>query len=144
MGRGGFIVPYTDIHEIIGQTQALFAHAWQTLLKAASNNYLHWVRVLWEKVFGNLFKLSDRVEQLCCGMPLDKAISLYVSTLDDSRSRDLLTTIKRIHSVVSMNVEAFRKLVKKFDKGAIARGDNMLTSTLIPELYSAPLMAYPT
>jgi hypothetical protein len=143
-GNEPFIVPYTDIRESIGQTQALFAHAWQASLKAASDDYLHRVRVLWEKVFDDLFKSSDRVEHLCRGMPLDKAISLYVSTLDDSRSRDLLTTIKRIHSAASMNVEAFRKLVKKFDKGAIARGDDMLTSTLIPELYSAPLMAYPT
>jgi hypothetical protein len=41
--------------------------------------------------------------------------------MDESRSRDLLTTIKRIHSAASMNVKAFRKLVKKFDKGTIAR-----------------------
>jgi hypothetical protein len=81
---GGVIVPYTNIRKSIGQTQALFAHAWQTLLKAAyarqmllkaaSDDYLHLVRVLWEKVFGNLFKSSNRVEQLCCGMPLGKAI----------------------------------------------------------------------
>jgi hypothetical protein len=142
-GNEPFIVPYTDIRESIGQTQALFAHAWQTSLKAASDDYLHRVRVLWAKVFEDLFMSSDKAEQLCRGLPLDKAISLYASTLDESRSRDLLTTIKRIHSAASMNVEAFRKLVKKFDKGAIARGDDMLTSTLIPELYSAPLMAYP-
>ena len=142
-GNEPFIVPYTDIRESIGQTQALFAHAWQTSLKAASDDYLHRVRVLWGKVFEDLFMSSDRAEQLCRGLPLDKAISLYVSTLDESQSRDLLTTIKRIHSAASMNVEAFRKLLKKFDKGAIARGDDMLTSTLIPELYSAPLMAYP-
>jgi hypothetical protein len=91
-----------------------------------------------------MFKSSYRVEQLCCGMQLDKAILLYVSTLDESRSRDLLMTIKRIHSTASMNVKAFRKLVKKFEKGAIARGDDMFTSTPIPELYSALLMAYPT
>ena len=143
-GNEPFIVPYADICESIGQTQVLFAHAWQTSLKAASDDYLHRVRVLWGKVFADLFTSSDRAEQQCRGLPLDRAISLYVSTLDESRSRDLLTTIKRIHSAASMNVEAFRKLVKKFDKGAIARGDDMLTSTLIPELYSAPLMAYPT
>jgi hypothetical protein len=138
-----FIVPYNDIHESIGQTQALFAHAWQTLPKTASDDYLHRVRVLWAKVFEDLFMSSDNAEQLCRGLPLDKAISLYASTLNESWSRDLLTSIERIHSAASMNVEAFRKLVKKFDKGAIVRGDNMLTSTLIPELYSAPLMAYP-
>jgi hypothetical protein len=104
MGWGGFIVPYTDICESIGQTQALFAHAWQTSLKAASDDYLHRLRVLWEKVLGDLFKSSDRVEQLCRGMPLNKAISLYVSTLDESRLRGLLMTIKRIHSAASMNV----------------------------------------
>jgi len=35
-----------------------------------------------------------------------------------------------------------RKLVKKFDKGASARGDDLLTATLFPELYSACFMAY--
>jgi hypothetical protein len=65
---GGVIVPYTNICESMGQTQALFAHAWQMLMKAASNDYLHWVHVLCEKVFGNFFKLFDSVEQLCCGI----------------------------------------------------------------------------
>jgi hypothetical protein len=109
-GNEPFIVPYTDIRESIGQTQALFAHTWQTSLKAASDDYLHRVRVLWAKVFEDLFMSSDKAEQLCRGLPLDEAISLYASTLDESRSRDLLTTIKRIHSAASMNVEAFRML----------------------------------
>jgi hypothetical protein len=46
MGGGRVTIPYTNIRESIGQTQALFAHAWQMLLKAPSNDYLHWVLVL--------------------------------------------------------------------------------------------------
>ncbi|KAL3808367.1 hypothetical protein ACHAXA_005338 [Cyclostephanos tholiformis] len=143
-GSEPFIVPYTDIRECIGMSQTQFVRAWQTSLRAASDDYAHRVRKLWEMIFDDLFRSSDAAERQCRGLTFDRAVSLYASTLDEGRSRDLFATIKRIHSAASMNVEAFRKLVKKFDKCAIARGDDMLTSTLIPQLYSAPLMAYPT
>ena len=124
--------------------KAQFSHAWQTSLKAASDDYIHRVRVFWESVFDDLFRLSGREDNENRGLPCEEAIRLYVSSMKESRSRDLFTTLKKVHSCASMNVEALRKLVKKFDKGAVARGDDMLTSTLIPELYSSPLMAYPT
>jgi hypothetical protein len=89
--------------------------------------------------------MSDRGEQQSHrGLKLDEAVSLYVATMDESRSRDLFTSMKKVYAAASMNFEALRKLVKKFDKGALARGDDMLTATLLPELYSAGLMAYPT
>eukprot|EP00579_Thalassiosira_antarctica_P014719 CAMPEP_0201942440 /NCGR_PEP_ID=MMETSP0903-20130614/49045_1 /ASSEMBLY_ACC=CAM_ASM_000552 /TAXON_ID=420261 /ORGANISM="Thalassiosira antarctica, Strain CCMP982" /LENGTH=498 /DNA_ID=CAMNT_0048484831 /DNA_START=48 /DNA_END=1541 /DNA_ORIENTATION=- len=143
-GSEPFIVPYTDIRENIVQSQAHFSHAWRASLKAASDDYTHRVRLLWEQIFDGLFRLSGLEEQEHRGLPHDDAIQLYVSTMSESRSRDLFTSIKKIHSSASMNTEALRKLVKKFDKGAVDRDDDMLTSTLIPELYSAPFMAYPT
>eukprot|EP00957_Ditylum_brightwellii_P153881 11712963-Ditylum_brightwellii.AAC.1 len=42
-----------------------------------------------------------------------------------------------------MNGEALRKLVKKYDKQATDRGDDILTTSLLPELYSAPVMNAP-
>lgn len=142
-GSEPFIVPYTDIRESIGQSEAQFEHAWQTSLKAASDDYTHRMRVLWELIFDDLVRKSGRDELELRGLPHDEAIQLHVSTMSESRSRDLFTSIKKTHSSASMNAEALRKLVKKFDKGATARGDDMLTSTLIPELYSATFMAYP-
>ncbi len=103
------------------------------------------MRALWDQIFDDLFRLSGRGEQQTHrGLKLDEAVSLYVSTMDESRSRDLFTTMKKVYAAASMNFEALRKLVKKFDKGALARGDDMLTSKLLPELYSAGLIAYPT
>jgi hypothetical protein len=133
-----------DIRECIGMSQTQFERAWRTSLNAASDDYSQRVRKLWTMIFDDLLRSSDSAERQCRGLTFDRAISLYVVAVDECRSRDLFATIKGIHSAASMNVEAFRKLVKKFDKCAIARGDDMLTSTLIPELYSAPLMAYPT
>ena len=139
------IVPYTDIRETIGQSQAQFGHAWQASLKAASDDYTQRVRNLWVQIFDDLFRLSDQEgEQGHRGLPPDDAIKLYVSSMKENRSRDLFSSMKKIHSSASMNAEALRKLVKKFDKSALARGDDMLTSILLPELYSAPLVAYPT
>lgn len=103
------------------------------------------MRALWDQVFDDLFRLSSQYEhQNYRGLKPDEAVSLYVSTMDEGRSRELFTNMKKIYAAASMNFEALRKLVKKFCKGALARGDEMLTSSLLPELYSAPLMAYPT
>lgn len=144
-GSEPFIVPYTDIRECIGQSQEQFTDDWQISLQSASDDYLNRVRALWDQIFDDLFRLSGRGEQQNHrGLKLDEAVSFYVSTMDESRSRDLFTSMKKVYAAASMNFEALRKLVKKFDKGASARGDDMLTSTLLPELYSAPLMAYPT
>mmetsp|Transcript_44552 Transcript_44552/g.93489 ORF Transcript_44552/g.93489 Transcript_44552/m.93489 type:complete len:536 (+) Transcript_44552:114-1721(+) len=138
-----FIVPYTDIRDNIGHSQDEFSRAWQASLETASNDYTDRTRLLWKQIFSDLFR-SSNFEQEHRGLPHEEAIELYVSAMDEGRSRDLLTAIKKIHTSASMNAEALRKLVKKFDKGAVARGDELLTSTLIPELYSAPFMAYPT
>ena len=66
----------------------------------------------------------------------------YVATMSADQSRDLFATVKRLHSSAVMNAEALRKLAKKFDKRAVARGDSLLTSALLPQLYAAPFMAY--
>lgn len=67
---------------------------------------------------------------------------MYVSYMDEDSSRELFSIIKKLHSTAAMNCEALRKLVKKFDKGALARGDDQLTSTLLYELYSASFSSF--
>mmetsp|Transcript_9880 Transcript_9880/g.22494 ORF Transcript_9880/g.22494 Transcript_9880/m.22494 type:complete len:536 (-) Transcript_9880:230-1837(-) len=140
-GKTPFIVPYSDIRGLIGESQATFTQAWQNSRKAASDDYLHRTRVLWEKVFGDL------VRHGCVnyrGLPFDEAIQTYANSVGERSTRDLFSVMKKIHMSSSMNVEALRKLVKKFDKGAESRGDDMLTPTLLPELYSSPIMACST
>lgn len=62
--------------------------------------------------------------------------------MSEGRSRELFSIIKKLHSTAAMNCEGLRKLVKKFDKGALARGDDQLTSTLLHELYSASFSSF--
>ena len=40
----------------------------------------------------------------------------YADWVGERHARDLFSVIKKIHTSSSMNVEALRKLVKKFDK----------------------------
>ncbi len=104
-GNKPYIVPYTDVRECIGESQTHFTRAWQMSLKLASEDYVHRVRVLWEKVFDGLFRMSSSSSLLssssaannnnnntsaklsmhqCRGLPLDRAITLYVSTVEES------------------------------------------------------------
>ena len=165
-----FIVSYTDIRECIGQSQHQFVHEWTASLKRASDDYTKRVKMLWKRIFDDVFssgadsmrRRQDRAavstvdglapdsdcgdtsfEEKHRGIPNDKVIQIYVSTMEEGRSRELFAYIKKLHSTAAMNCEALRKLVKKFDKGALARGDELLTSTLFPDLYSASFMAYP-
>ena len=139
-----FIVPYTDIKDEIASSQAQFVHAWQVSLNAASDDYLRRIRVLIEEIFADLARLPGWDEQRVRGLPLDEAMSCYASNMKENRSRDLFSRMKKIYSSTSINVEALRKLVKKFDKNAVGRGDDLLSSTILPELYSSPMMAYST
>ena len=86
-------MPYTEIRETIGQSQATFVHAWQSSLKAASDDYTHRVRQLWENVFDDILRLSGRSEQDLRGLPHEEAVRLYVSTLEECRSRDLFPAL---------------------------------------------------
>ena len=56
--------------------------------------------------------VSEDFEQENRGLPPDQAIRMYASTLNESKSRDLFTSMKKVHSSASINVEALRKLVK--------------------------------
>jgi len=135
-----YIVPYSDIRGAIGESQEEFQQFWLESLKAASDDYAQRLRSWWQQIFSDLFRLSGQDENVLRGLPHEEAVQLYLSTMNEKRSRDLLTTIKRLHSNATMNAEALRKLVKKYDKQATARGDDIMTIPLLPELYSAPIM----
>ena len=138
-----YIVPYKDIRGTIGESQEEFEKLWLESLNAVSDNYTRDVRTLWKQLFSDLFRWSGHDQNVLRGLPHEDAVQLYLSTMSDKRSRDLLTTMKRLHSNAKMNGEALRKLVKKWDKAASARGDDILTTSLLPELYSSPVMDAP-
>jgi glycerophosphoryl diester phosphodiesterase len=76
------------------------------------------------------------------GVQSDHAIELYAKSMGESRSGELFSMIKRLHNTAAMNTEALRKLVKKFDKGAEPRGDEVLSSTLLQELYCSSFSSF--
>ncbi|KAL7458188.1 hypothetical protein ACHAWC_010626 [Mediolabrus comicus] len=139
-----FIVPYKDIRGTIGESQQEFQITWTEALEAASDDYTNRIKSLWKQIFADLFMLSRQDENMLRGLPHEDAVQLYLDTMDEKKSRDLLATIKKLHSNASMNLEALRKLVKKYDKQATARGDDILTTILLPELYSSAIMDAPT
>mmetsp|Transcript_22872 Transcript_22872/g.35375 ORF Transcript_22872/g.35375 Transcript_22872/m.35375 type:complete len:511 (-) Transcript_22872:64-1596(-) len=138
-----YIVPYKDIRGAIGESQESFQQLWLESLKAASDDYTQRLRLLWQQIFSDLFRFSGQDQNLLRGLPHEDAVQLYLSTMSEKRSRDLLANLKRLHSNTSMNGEALRKLVKKYDKQATDRGDDILTTSLLPELYSASVMNAP-
>ena len=134
-----FIVPYKDIRGAIGESQQEFQITWTEALEAASDDYTNRIKSLWKQIFADLFMLSRQDENMLRGLPHEDAVQLYLDTMGEKKSRDLLATIKKLHSNASMNLEALRKLVKKYDKQATARGDDILTTILLPELYSSAI-----
>ncbi len=138
-----YIVPYRDIRGAIGE-QEEFQKLWLESLEAVSGDYTQRVKSLWRQIFSDLFRYSRQDQNVLRGLPHEDAVQLYLSTMSEKQSRDLLATMKRLYSNATMNGEALRKLVKKHDKQATERGDDILTTSLLPELYSAPVMDAPT
>lgn len=141
--KKSYIVPYKDIRGTIGESQQEFQISWTEALDAASDDYTNRIKSLWKQIFADLFTLPRQDENILRGLPHEDAVQLYLDTMGEKKSRDLLATIKKLHSNASMNVEALRKLVKKYDKQATARGDDILTTILLPELYSSAIMDAP-
>lgn len=105
----------------------------------------HRIKELWKRVFDDILESSAFTKVVgddYRGLQREEAIAIYVSSMGESRSRELFSIIKKLHSTAAMNCEGLRKLVKKFDKGALARGDDQLTSTLLHELYSASFASF--
>lgn len=141
--KKSYLVPYKDIRGTIGESQQEFQISWAEALEAASDDYTNRIKSLWKQIFADLFTLSRQDENMLRGLPHEDAVQLYLDTMGEKKSRDLLATIKKLHSNASMNLEALRKLVKKYDKQATARGDDILTTILLPELYSSAIMDAP-
>ena len=51
-----YIVQYTDIKELIGDSQEKFTKEWQNSLSVATQDYNKRVRLLWDTIFDGLFR----------------------------------------------------------------------------------------
>ena len=129
-----YIVPYTEIRDIIGDSNdsEQFVEEWRECLRLSSEDFAASTAALWRKVFAVLHNQPE-----ARGARIEDALQLYVSVEDIAAGHDLLASARELYSAAEVNGEALRKLVKKFDKHALERGDNLLTPSLLPELYAS-------
>lgn len=131
-----YVIPYNDICEIIETSDACtkeyFILKWRQCIDQASDDFATSTRLMWSTIFKAVSKCDTEESR---GAPIHTALNLYVDTAPLDESQDLLVSLKSIHSSASLNSEALRKLVKKFDKVK----SESLTPQLLPDLYSSIL-----
>jgi len=165
-----YIVPYIEIRDnrILNVLEAAqtsvvtirsrFISEWRNALDKASEDF----RVSTTAAWATIFRAISQIPQ-ARGAQLETALRLYTPTVGITASQDMLGFLKGVHSAATLNVEALRKLVKKFDKkvtpiqyfdrsnkqamnghanGVVVDGfhnDNSipLCEELLPELYSS-------
>ena len=88
--KKSYIVPYKDIRGTIGQSQQEFQISWTEALEAASDDYTKRIKSLWKQIFADLFTLSRQDENMLRGLPHEDAVQLYLDTMGEKKSRDLL------------------------------------------------------
>lgn len=118
-----YIVPYTEIRDnrilnvldstqsSIGTIRTRFISEWRNALDKASEDFRVSTTAAWTTIFRDISKIPQ-----ARGAQLETALRLYTPTVGYTVSLDMLVFLKGIHSAATLNVEALRKLVKKFDK----------------------------
>ena len=128
-----YIVPYSEIRDIIGDNDSeQFVDEWRECLRLSAEDFTSSTATLWRKLFAALHNHPE-----ARGARIEDALNLYVSVEDVDAGQDLLASARNIYSAADVNAEALRKLIKKFDKHALERGDNLLSPSLLPELYTS-------
>ena len=131
--EGQYIVPYNQLRDQIFSNKSpedasiAFEVEWRQALHLASQDFNKSTTYSWRSVFEGISDLPQ-----ARGAELSTALKLYVATVGISISRDMLVFLKSIRSNATVNSEALRKLVKKFDKNT----DTKLSARLLPELYA--------
>ena len=118
------IVPYGDLRDCIG----MFAHEWRSSLQRASEDYAAAFHRLWRRIFDDVATAkatSTSATATAVVTEQERAIQTYVDTTGETFAA-LKDLVAALYSAALVNCEALRKLVKKFDKRAAARGDDDL------------------
>ena len=143
-----------SVQSSIGTIRSRFISEWRNALDKASDDF----RVSTTAAWATVFRAISQIPQ-ARGAQLETALRLYTPTVGITASQDMLVFLKGVHSAATLNVEALRKLVKKFDKKItvlqgcdratsvpslndnapyLHNGDSIpLCEALLPELYSA-------
>ncbi len=139
-----YIVPYNQLRDdqIEGTggsrydpqaSASIFEESWRNALHRARTDFDESMSSCWKDIFGAISKISHSR-----GASLEAALRLYVPTVGVTLSQDLLVFLKGLDAATTMNSEALRKLVKKFDKHGNAGDPGVtLSDVLLPELYCA-------
>lgn len=111
-----YIVPYNQLRDSLIHSHATdeftnFETIWRKELDKATSEFTKAMHECWNTVFDSIQNISH-----ARGANLETALRIYTPTEGTEASQDLLSFLKRIHSVAVLNSEGLRKLVKKFDK----------------------------
>ena len=135
-----YLVNYNQIKGIIfkenftrDQISEEFLDKWNAGLLEAETNYREARREVWEHVFQTV---AEKDPENVRGSHPGNALKSYIENVLPEKSQDLLTRMGQIHRAASVNIEALRKLVKKFDKHF---KDAQLSLKMLPTLYTSSL-----
>jgi len=119
--------------------EEIFVDLWNRALKDAEEDF-HKARAgIWQTVFAGITANDEAADPLVRGAHPGNAIKLYVEVSyvkGSTKAQELLVRMNQVHRASSINSEALRKLVKKFDKH---RQERQLSSKLLPLLYTSSL-----
>ena len=99
--------------------EVLFIDIWKSALKIADEDFNRARGEIWQKVFAEVAANDDGADPMVRGAHPGNAIKFYVDLKHNKGSaeaQELLVQMKLVYRAASINSEALRKLVKKFDK----------------------------
>jgi glycerophosphoryl diester phosphodiesterase len=119
--------------------EEVFVGLWNRALKDAEEDFHNARAKIWQTVFAGIAANDEAADPLVRGAHPGNAIKLYVELSHmkgGTEAQELLVRMNQVHRASSINSEALRKLVKKFDKH---RQERQLSSKLLPLLYTSSL-----
>jgi hypothetical protein len=137
-GTALYVVPYNTIKDLIFQEgpSAAFLSAWNASLSSAEDDFRLARKELWERIFKTV---AEKCLPILRGAHPGNALKAYVENSDPDTAQDTLARMNKLHAAASINTEALRKLVKKFDK--YRNESENLSLILLPALYTSSLYA---
>jgi glycerophosphoryl diester phosphodiesterase len=138
-----YVVPYNTIKGLIFAQQqddsassscTEFLNAWNAALSLAEDDFRLARKELWERIFQTV---AAKCAPLLRGAHPGNALKAYVENSQPDQAQDTLARMNKLHAAASINTEALRKLVKKFDK--YRDESQSLSLTLLPALYTSSL-----
>eukprot|EP00592_Proboscia_alata_P020745 CAMPEP_0194402848 /NCGR_PEP_ID=MMETSP0176-20130528/1504_1 /TAXON_ID=216777 /ORGANISM="Proboscia alata, Strain PI-D3" /LENGTH=740 /DNA_ID=CAMNT_0039200387 /DNA_START=88 /DNA_END=2310 /DNA_ORIENTATION=+ len=127
-------IPNNKTDQSESSSRDLFIENWKTCLNRATVDFQRAMTQIWSTVFDGIFKSNPAESR---GALPDDALRFYIQSASENEVHELLAELCQIHAAALTNAEALRKLVKKYDKDAEKKSEQVLSSTLLPIVYSA-------